>query len=41
MYENDAGAGFFGLILLKFCVIDREWQPHHPLYVTIFKKSVT
>jgi len=23
MYENDAGAGFFMLILLKFCIIDR------------------
>jgi hypothetical protein len=33
------GTGFFKLILLKFCVCDREWQPHNPLLVTIFKKK--
>ena len=38
MYENDAGAGKNKLILLKFCVFEGEWQPHNPLYVTIFKK---
>jgi len=41
MYKNDAGAGFFGLILLIFCGCEREWQPHNPQLVTIFKKSVT